>query len=120
VMAVPGSPLDPRASGTNALIYQGASLVRHADDVLEILSSLRFGHVSEPENGPYDAEMDGDSVPESQLAQVREALSPHPMPIDEIARACGLSAARCAAILVELELSGLAMTLPGGLAARTV
>ena len=29
-------------------------------------------------------------------------------------------AARCAAILVELELSGRAMTLPGGLAARMV
>ncbi|MEH6810179.1 MAG: DNA-processing protein DprA [Hyphomonas oceanitis] len=120
VMAVPGSPLDPRASGTNALIYQGASLVRHAEDVLEILSSLRFGHVSEPENGPYDAEMDGDSLPEGQLERVLEALSPHPMPIDEIARACGLGAARCAAVLVELELSGLALTLPGGLAARAV
>ncbi|MEH6696446.1 MAG: hypothetical protein V7675_15500 [Hyphomonas sp.] len=42
------------------------------------------------------------------------------MPIDEIARACGLGAAQCAAILVELELSSLAVTLPGGLAARTV
>ncbi|MBU1288177.1 MAG: hypothetical protein KJ871_10670 [Alphaproteobacteria bacterium] len=42
------------------------------------------------------------------------------MPIDEIARVCCIGAARCAAILVELELSGLAVTLPGGLAARTV
>ncbi|WP_162176905.1 hypothetical protein [Hyphomonas chukchiensis] len=36
------------------------------------------------------------------------------MPIEEIARACSLGAAQCAAILVELELSDRAMTLPGG------
>ena len=35
------------------------------------------------------------------------------MPIDEIPRANGLGAARCAAILAELELSGEAMTPPG-------
>ncbi|MFH1518457.1 MAG: hypothetical protein ABIH17_11330 [Pseudomonadota bacterium] len=59
-------------------------------------------------------------MPDSQVARVREALSPHPMPIDEIARASGLSAARCAAILAELELSGEAVTLSGGLAVRAV
>tara|TARA_R110001606_G_scaffold42277_2_gene113245 strand:- start:2318 stop:2446 length:129 start_codon:yes stop_codon:yes gene_type:complete len=42
------------------------------------------------------------------------------MPIDEIARASGLGAARCAAILAELELSGQAITLSGGLAALVV
>ncbi|MEH6410179.1 MAG: DNA-processing protein DprA, partial [Hyphomonas sp.] len=120
VMAVPGSPLDPRAAGTNALLYQGASLVRHAADVIEILSSLRFGHVSSPETPPYDPESHDDPLPDSQVARVREALSPHPMPIDEIARASGLSAARCAAVLAELELSGEAVTLSGGLAVRAV
>lgn|GEM_PF-2284931 len=56
----PGSPLDRRAAGTNALLYQGASLVRHAADVIEILSSLRFGHVSSPETPPYDPESHDD------------------------------------------------------------
>ena len=120
VMAVPGSPLDPRAAGTNALIYQGASLVRHAADVLEILSSLSHGHVSAPPAGTYDPESSDEPLPESQIARIREALSPHPMPIDEIARASGLGAARCAAILAELELSGQAITLSGGLAALVV
>ena len=54
----------------------------------------------------------------AELQRVLEALSPHPMPIDEIARASSLSAARCAAVLLELELSGEAQTLPGGLAAK--
>ena len=34
VFAVPGSPLDPRAEGTNGLIKQGATLVTEAADVL--------------------------------------------------------------------------------------
>ncbi len=37
VFAVPGHPLDARASGCNILIRDGALLVRHADDVLAAL-----------------------------------------------------------------------------------
>ena len=40
VMAVPGSPLDPRAQGCNLLIREGATLVQNAEDVLEALSPL--------------------------------------------------------------------------------
>lgn len=48
VMAVPGSPLDPRASGTNALIRDGAVLIRSADDVLEAIESA-FEHPQTPQ-----------------------------------------------------------------------
>jgi DNA processing protein len=37
VMAVPGSPLDPRAQGCNQLIRDGATLVQNASDVIEEL-----------------------------------------------------------------------------------
>jgi hypothetical protein len=40
VFAVPGSPLDPRSEGTNALIKQGAVLVTQAEDVLEVLRPI--------------------------------------------------------------------------------
>lgn len=120
VMAVPGSPLDPRAAGTNNLIRNGAALVRHAGDVLEILTMLPPLFVAAPAAGGYDPELSGNSPPESEMARVREALSPHAMPLDEIARAAGLSAARTAAILMELELAGEAVTFPGGMAARAV
>ena len=40
VMAVPGSPLDPRAGGCNQLIRDGATLVRSAADVIEALAAL--------------------------------------------------------------------------------
>ena len=37
VMAVPGSPLDPRAQGCNQLIRDGATLIQNADDVVEAI-----------------------------------------------------------------------------------
>ena len=41
VFAVPGSPLDPRAAGTNDLIKQGATLVTEAADVI---NAVRADH----------------------------------------------------------------------------
>jgi DNA processing protein len=41
VFAVPGSPLDPRAQGTNDLLKQGASICTDAEDVLTALAPMR-------------------------------------------------------------------------------
>src|SRR4029077_11072350 len=40
VFAVPGSPLDPRAEGTNGLLKQGATLVTEAADVIAVLCPI--------------------------------------------------------------------------------
>jgi len=40
VFAVPGSPLDPRAEGTNSLIKQGATPVTEADDIVSVLRPI--------------------------------------------------------------------------------
>lgn len=42
VFAVPGSPLDPRAEGTNDLLKQGASICTGAEDVLTALEPVRL------------------------------------------------------------------------------
>ncbi len=56
VCAVPGHPLDPRAAGTNALIRNGATLVRDGDDVLESLrASLGTDGAFRDLAVPYDA-----------------------------------------------------------------
>ena len=56
VMAVPGSPLDPRASGPNRLIRQGATLVENADHVLEALAEGGRQILGEPRKPwPEDA-----------------------------------------------------------------
>ena len=40
VFAVPGSPLDPRAEGTNDLIRQGATLCASVDDIVRVLAPM--------------------------------------------------------------------------------
>src|SRR5947209_8317931 len=40
VFAVPGSPIDPRAEGTNGLLKQGATLVTEAADVISVLEPI--------------------------------------------------------------------------------
>lgn len=111
VLAVPGSPLDPRARGTNDLIRQGAALCEGAEDVLRALEGLRNLH--EPDRG-YDA--DSAAEPDDALrAAVAALLSPTPVARDEIVRATGAAAPAVFAALVELALAGRAELLPGGM-----
>jgi len=119
VMAVPGSPLDPRAAGTNRLLREGAHLVTSAEDVLEVLSGLSPLRVSASRFSAWNGAPEDDPTPD-QRAAVREALAPYPMPVEDIARAAGLGMPRCLAILLEFELAGEALTHAGGLASLAV
>ncbi|MEL7323582.1 MAG: DNA-processing protein DprA [Pseudomonadota bacterium] len=117
VMSVPGSPLDPRSAGTNRLLREGATLVRHADDVIEALSRSATLPFESPPPPQYKLGVEPEAdLPESQINKVLSVLSPTPITIAEIARASQLNPTRCALILVELELAGLARTYAGGLA----
>ncbi len=121
VLAVPGSPLEPRAAGTNRLLREGATLVRHADDVIEAVTAIHDRGLRAPTpNNFLGAPEDADAIPKTQIDAIRQALAPFPISIDELARAAGVGPARCAAILMELELAGDAVTLPGGLAQAAV
>jgi DNA processing protein len=114
VLAVPGSPLDPRAKGTNDLIRQGAAICEGAEDVLRALDGLRG--FREPERTPYVAQ--GRGEPDAALREaVAALLSPTPVSRDELVRATGAPAPLVFAALVELSLAGRCELLPGGLAA---
>jgi DNA processing protein len=52
VMAVPGHPLDSRASGANILLRDGATLVRSAADVVEALGGALGGALGAREGMP--------------------------------------------------------------------
>jgi DNA processing protein len=39
IMAIPGSPLDPRANGCNQIIRDGATLVQSVSDIIEAISA---------------------------------------------------------------------------------
>lgn len=116
VMAVPGSPLDPRARGSNALIKQGAMLVEDAADVIaglgEALPPLRPQSI-----GPLFEEP---SPPAPGLAsRISALLSPTPVHVNDLARLLEAPLGAVAAALTELELSGAAASLPGGYAASS-
>lgn len=134
VFAVPGSPLDPRARGTNDLIRQGATLAESAEDVLHTLgpamadrrpvrrrdqqpgrlfaagaSPASTSERPEPASAPASSEM------EAAHRAIGETLSPAPVAVDEIIRACQLSPAVVTMVLLEWELAGRLERHPGNL-----
>jgi DNA processing protein len=110
VFAVPGSPLDPRAQGTNGLIRDGATLTETADDVLRVLTSRPISHRHSPQESlplvPPLAEPAGDPDIEEARKVILEALSPVPIAVDELVRDCQVSLPVVLTILLELELAG--------------
>jgi DNA processing protein len=105
VMAVPGSPLDPRAQGCNQLIRQGATLVQNASDVLEAVRPLqpRLASPYSPYEPGEPQWMDGDG---GALGMVEELLGPSPVPVDEIIRLSGVPSGAVQMALLELDLAG--------------
>jgi DNA processing protein len=104
VLAVPGSPLDPRAQGCNLLIREGATLVQTADDVMETIRPIDPRMISEPIS-PYSAPVHRDAEDADRRA-VTELLGPVPTPVDEIVRQSGRPPAIVQTVLLELELAG--------------
>lgn len=136
-MACPGAAEDPRAAGCNALIRDGAALIRHSGDVEDALSISRTmalaedGHDFEFDaelfsddnlRDDYDALADFDEeggIGDEALAdQIMSLLGPHPVEIDDIARQCGVDAADLSLAILELDLAGRIELRPGGSIAR--
>jgi DNA processing protein len=102
VMAVPGSPLDPRAQGCNQLIRDGATLVQNAADVVEAIRPFESRVQSASTVYKAAPEMNGDDA----LGLVEELLGPSPVPVDEIIRLSGASTGSVQMALLELDLAG--------------
>ena len=105
VMAVPGSPLDPRAQGCNQLIREGAILIQNADDVLETIRPFQLRPVAQ-RRLDYEGELSDPGVGNTERSAVLDLLSPTAVPVDEILRQSGLAPAIVQTILLELELGG--------------
>ncbi len=122
VLAAPGSPLDPRAEGTNDLLRDGATLCARVEDALNALEPLRarasVGRMEEPRpkddlwlDEPADADepvsAERDASGETAVgARVAALLGPAPVSIDELARVANADVRSVRAALVELELAG--------------
>jgi DNA processing protein len=104
VMAVPGSPLDPRAQGCNQLIRDGAILVQNAEDVMETLRPFAISPLAE-EGDAYQAQPPADVV-DADRERIGGLLSPTPVAVDEVVRQSGMPPALVQIVLLELELAG--------------
>ena len=112
VFAVPGSPLDPRAAGTNDLIKQGATLVTEASDVIQAVEPImgRPIELREPDEDPLASE------PEPAIARASSGcLGPTPILLDDLIRMAEASPAMVRTVLLELELAGRLERHGGGL-----
>ncbi|WP_280955380.1 DNA-processing protein DprA [Beijerinckia sp. GAS462] len=133
VFAVPGSPFDPRAEGTNDLLRQGATLCTRSADVIEALEPLM---VTGPQRQGAQAASDEDApdlfeaiaprdgadetvsqqplapafarsvVPQDFVERLRALLGPSPVSIDDLVRVTGRPVAEVQAAILELDLQG--------------
>jgi DNA processing protein len=112
VFAVPGSPLDPRAAGTNDLIKQGAMLVTGAADVIDAVAPIMERPIllREPDEASSFAEPAG-----SDRDRIVGLLGPAPIGLDDLIRMAGTSPAVVRTVLLELELAGRLERHGGGL-----
>ena len=113
VFAVPGSPLDPRAAGTNDLIKQGATLITEAADVISAVEPIMerpLGLRESDDDEPFDFE------PETaDRSRILNLLGPSPVSLDDLIRMSGASPATARVVLLELELAGRLERHGGGL-----
>jgi DNA processing protein len=121
IMAVPGSPLDPRAQGPNHLIREGATLVRGAEDVIEIITNFSSKGFREPFaqaqsffHEPIEIDVfTNENERESLQEKILSNLSFTPINVDELVRACHVTISELQLIVMELELAGRIKRLSG-------
>lgn len=116
VMAVPGHPMDARAAGCNALIRDGATLVRSAADVADALAQTRPLPapvvMAAPDPLPPPPRDQGGPI---QLeSRILQRLSPSPTEENDLIRDLGVPAATASAVILSLELQGRVTRLAGG------
>ena len=106
VMAIPGSPLDARATGCNQLIRDGAVLVQTPEDVIELLSGFDGTPRSTFREAAPAYVWGDDELAEAAPADVSALLTTAPVAVDELIRQSGEAAASVQLALLELEIAG--------------
>lgn len=111
VFAVPGSPLDPRCSGTNFLLKNGAVLVESARDIIDNLGREVQPKLFEIEDD-FESEFSGEILFENEIdsensrQELIAKLSASPVNIDELSQQTNLPIKFVNEVLLELEIAG--------------
>ncbi|MFK4002612.1 DNA-processing protein DprA [Qipengyuania sp. NPDC077563] len=106
VMAIPGSPLEPRSHGCNHLIREGAVLVQSPEDVVELLSSFDGAPRSSFREPAVQFDFEPEELAEADPADIASLLTTAPVSVDELVRQSGQGAASVQLALLELEIAG--------------
>ncbi|MGB0935559.1 MAG: DNA-processing protein DprA [Alphaproteobacteria bacterium] len=118
IFAVPGSPFDPRNRGSNELIRNGAMLIETVEDVIDGLNApyphgmLREVEDNVVELSPPPAPISTE-VSEKLQKKVLESLGGASVSLDELTRECDSSPGEMQTVILELELSGKILRVPG-------
>ena len=106
VFAVPGSPLDPRAEGTNRLISEGANLLTRSQEVLDALLPLKDRFAQASSENPMMGRPATKEADLSARQAILALLSPAPTDVDDLIRESGVPTQMVLGVLLELELAG--------------
>jgi len=106
VFAVPGSPLDPRAAGTNALIKQGANLLTEASDIIDAVRPMLDRPAPLPAFEPDPDEAFAHEPDADARMRIAALLSPTPVSLDDLLRLAATDMPTLRTVLLELELAG--------------
>jgi len=111
VMAIPGSPVDPRAEGPNLLIKNGACLVTSAEDIMEVISSQSENilRLSESESKTFTSAKITNSLEEdidNFRSKIGDILNYDPISIDDIIIETQANINIVLTVVLELEIAG--------------
>jgi DNA processing protein len=112
VYAIPGSPLDAKSQGTNALLKQGANLALVPQDIVQDLAKItrkNNTYISD-QNDNFTSNYVKNIPSELELGTFRiklfNSLSYSPIEIDDIAEQLEIPINVVSFLLLELELAG--------------
>ncbi len=106
VLAFPGDVDRALAAGCNALIRDGATLVRDADDVLEALGIARGEAQNETAAVAAGSPVDASTEHDSLAARIVRALRAEPRHAEELSELTGAAIGEVVGALVRLEIEG--------------
>ncbi|MEM7047425.1 MAG: DNA-processing protein DprA [Pseudomonadota bacterium] len=110
IMAVPGSPLEPRSDGCNRLIQDGAHLVRNIEDILEALQHHHFQLHGPQTYGAEDEQtvpvMAGWEISQHERERIAQCLSLALISIDDIGQETDIPIGVIQTVLLEMEVAG--------------
>jgi DNA processing protein len=110
VFAVPGRIDSLASEGCHDMLREGATLVRHADDILQGLGPLAAPVLSGGDQAVHSAR---ELLLDDQERRILNLVTLDPVHVDEILREAGIEPSRALATLTVLEMRRLVRRLPG-------